>query len=440
MQFKRRPFILIMGLLLFTAACQSATFDAAPEGMALNPKETLEPEEKQDDRLKAEPFQADPPAGWGKAHQPFVMSLYEQVVQQQAEDENIFISPFSIAMALAMAYNGAEDETYSAMRDALKWNDFSEDEINAYFRTLLEGTGQAGDGVEAEIANSMWIRQGVPIRESFIERMQTWYHAEVHELDFNEESAAERINRWVQEKTKDTIDRIVEGPLDADTILFLINAIYFKGDWKKPFDPDETHEDTFYGVNGEYHHPFMVNRGRFLYREDKRSQMVALPYGDGRYSMIVLLPKPGHTWHDLHGLFTPEAWEKWMEELAVRPGTIELPKFRLEYDLDLNEVLDALGMGVIFDENQARFSRMVDLAIGQGKNAYIKKVRHKTFIDVHEEGTEASAVTSIEAGATAASPPEEPFAMKVDRPFMIVIMDNRTDTFWFVGSIGAPKL
>lgn len=428
---------MLVLLLALMAACQSAVI-SGPQGSDGVRGEGTGMENGDEQGKKAfQPYEAEPPEGWSEAHARFVMSLYEQILAESADDDNVFISPLSIAMALTMTYNGARGETEAAMSEALHLSGFERAEVNQFYRSLMEGIGHGDDGVEAEIANSLWIRQGLPIKPSFVDDAKTWYRADVSELDFDDDGAADQINRWVKAKTRDKIDQIVGAPIEADTIMYLLNAIYFFGQWKDPFDPDLTTEQTFYGIDGEYSHPFMFADGAYRYREDELAQMISLPYGDDRYSMEVLLPKPGRTLDELHDQLTPQDWEEWMTDMTKRKGSVYLPKFRLKYELDLKEVLSALGMGIAFEEQEADFSGMMDAV---NRNVFIKKVKHKTYIDVHEEGTEAAAVTSVEAGVTSASPPSERFEMKVDRPFVLAIVDRRTGSFLFLGSIGAPKL
>jgi serine protease inhibitor len=217
-------------------------------------------------------------------------------------------------------------------------------------------------------------------------------------------------------------------------VLYLINAIYFKGNWQKEFSKSATQEQPFTLLNGtRKQHPLMSQSGKYRYYENPEFQAISLPYGSGRLSMFVFLPKPNVKQADFYRNFTSENWQQWMKQFSSRSGQIVLPRFKLEYDITLNQALQALGMGVAF-QDQANFANMTP------KEVKIDEVKHKTFVEVNEEGTEAAAVTSVGIRATSAPPPEEaPFKMVVDRPFFCAIRDNQTGTILFMGSIVDPK-
>jgi serine protease inhibitor len=238
----------------------------------------------------------------------------------------------------------------------------------------------------------------------------------------------------VKDKTSGKIDRIIDS-ISSDTILFLINAIYFKGKWADEFAKDKTKEDVFNLESGSQKRvPMMTQSGSYKYYDGKSFQAVSLPYGGGRVSMYVFLPAKGTSLSEFQKGLSASSWEGWMREFAQTEGDITLPRFKIEYEIALNDALKSLGMESAFDPSRANFKGMVQ----SEQNVYISKVKHKTFVEVNEEGTEAAAVTSTEMRATSAMRPRERFRMVVDHPFFCAIRDNLTGTVLFMGSIMEP--
>ncbi|MEA5450720.1 serpin family protein [Leptolyngbya sp. CCNP1308] len=367
-----------------------------------------------------------------QAQLDFGFALFERL-RQATPDENVLVSPTSVALALAMAYNGAGGETQAAIAATLQLHDLDIDQLNAGNQALTEYLTQRDPEVALAIANSLWVNQDLPVRSDYVERMQTAYSAEVAALDFSQPTATDRINTWVKAKTRDRIPTIVDE-LPADQLLVLVNAIYFKGAWSEAFDPARTTDRPFTLASGEtVQHPLMAQQDDYLYLETDQFQSVSLPYGDASLSFEVILPAPGTDLATLAAQLTPENWQSWMVQMRSRPGEIQLPKLQFEYEADLIPTLQALGMGIAFEDG-ADFSGLTEL------DAFINQVRHKTFIEVNEAGTEAAASTAIGIMPTSiALPPDPPFEMVVDRPFLAAIRDRNTGTVLFVGAIVDPR-
>ncbi|WOD39281.1 serpin family protein [Nodosilinea sp. E11] len=363
----------------------------------------------------------------------FGFALFEQL-RQATPQENVLVSPTSVALALAMAYNGAGGETQQAIADALSLQGLDLDAINAGNQALTQYLTQLDPEVALEIANSLWVNETLPVRADYIDRMQTTYAAEVAALDFGQPSAVDRINDWVKTHTRDRIPTIVEQ-LPADQLLVLVNAVYFKGAWSEAFEPAQTRDRPFTLASGEtIEHPLMAQTGEYQYLETDQFQAVSLPYGNGSLSFEVILPAPGLDLAEFSSLLTAENWENWMGQLRSRPGRVQIPRFQFEYEANLIPALGALGMGVAFEAGKADFSGLTDL------DAFINQVRHKTFIEVNEAGTEAAASTAIGIMPTSMPmPPEDPFELVVDRPFVAAIRDRSTGTLLFVGAIVDPR-
>ena len=364
----------------------------------------------------------------------FAFKLYSQVVGQN-RDVNVFLSPASVALALAMAYNGAVGETRQAIAAALELGELDPEEVNHAAGAVLQELEHLDPRARLAIANSLWVNQDVILEPAFVERNREVYRAELAGLNFADPRSVAVINAWVREHTHGKIERIIEQ-IDASAILFLINAIYFKGDWTWQFDRKQTRDAPFTLLDGRQKlHPMMRQSGSYPYYEGDGFQAISLPYGAGRLSMYIFLPAPRSSLDALNRHLGSTRWNTWMRRFRKTEGSIALPRFKLEYEVTLNEALKALGMGVAFDPRRADFSAM---CAHTAQKVYLNEVRHKTFVEVNEEGTEAAAVTS--AGMVlAAFTPSRSFHMVVDRPFFCAIRDNQTGLILFMGAIVEPQ-
>ncbi len=356
----------------------------------------------------------------------FGFELLKQL--KEDEGENIFISPLSISIALAMTVNGADGETKQAMLEAIGQQGVSVADINESYQALINIIQYSDPSVQLSIANSLWGREDKNFDEKFIEANETFYGAKLTSLDFQDPSASKTINNWVKEKTEGKIEDIVEDEIHPNTVLFLINAIYFKGDWMEPFNENRTREKPFYNANGtETDVLMMANDGSFHYFEKELFQAVRLPYGEGRMAMDVYLPHQGVD--SFLDQLSSEQWQEWSGSFQSKQGYLEMPRFTLEYEKSLVDVLKTLGMEIAFNENMANFSKMAEIP----PNLYISEVLHKSFIEVNEKGTEAAAATSVEIREESA--PMYDFQMEVNRPFVYVIHDTTTETVMFIGTL-----
>ncbi|MEH1769438.1 MAG: serpin family protein [Nostoc sp.] len=363
----------------------------------------------------------------------FGFKLFSEVLKNDRGGNNIFISPSSVAIALAMTYNGASGSTQQAMAKTLELQGMNLPEINSSYAAVLKQLLDNPDAkVQLKIANSLWANQDVSFAPDFLKRTQDFYQAKVSNLNFKDAAASNIINNWVKENTNGKINKIVET-IEPNQVLFLINAIYFKGNWSNEFDKKETAQYPFYITSGRRkQHPMMSQKGDYKYYESEQFQAVSLPYGkDGKFSFYIFLPKQNSNLKVFYENLNVENWEKWMTQFNKQKGFIRLPRFKTDYEVTLNDALKSLGMEEAFS-NKANFS-------GMGKNFAISQVKHKTFIEVNEEGTEAAAATSVGMVATSLRQEPEPFRMIVDRPFFSAIRDNQTGSLLFMGSIIDPQ-
>jgi len=363
------------------------------------------------------------------ANTKFGFNLFNTLSKQQP-NQNIFISPTSVALALSMTYNGVSGETKQEMTKVLELTGMTPQEINAANQALQNSLQKVYPNVQVLIANSLWAKQGFSLKPEFRQINQEYYKANLTELDFTIPQAPSIINNWVSQKTQGKIDQIVKE-ISPDQVLFLINAIYFKGNWETPFDKSQTANKTFSLPDGSSkQHPMMSQEGIYGYYETDKFQAVSLPYGEeGALAMYIFLPNSNSNLATFLQQLTPENWNQWMLNLKFRreDGSIEIPRFKMEYEVELNSTLIALGMTGIFDMSKADFSPMTD------DNVAVDSVKHKTFVEVNEEGTEAAAVTSIDPSFGVR------FQMNVNRPFFCAIQDHTTGTILFMGTIVDPQ-
>jgi serpin B len=362
------------------------------------------------------------------ANNDFGFRLLSWLAQQEA-GKNIFISSFSVAMALTMVYNGAESKTKEALAELLGLSELGLQQINEANATLMSPTGVIDPKVQLIIANSIWLRNGITPSSNFIQQIKDYYSGEVTSLNFEQPSAADIINQWVADKTRNMISKIVK-PLDVSmAILILINAIYFKGIWATEFDKAQTVERDFHKLDGSRQPcPMMSQSGSYDYYEADDFQAISLPYGTGRISMYIFLPASTYSIHNFQKSINAKTWGNWLDGFGEAEGEVTIPRLKIEYGQDLLEGLIALGGSEIAGED---FS-----GIGAGP-LQISSVMHKAIVEVNEEGTEAAAVTAVLL-ARGVSRPSKRFTLIADRPFFMAIRDNVTGGVLFTGIVRDP--
>jgi len=333
---------------------------------------------------------------------------------------NLFISPLSVAMALAMAYNGAATTTAEAMRSTLELDGMTVAEVNEGYRSLIELLRNLDPRVHFQIANSVWYRQDYAVKQSFLDVNRDYYDAQVTPLDFLSPSAPATINAWVSQQTHG---------------LYLIDAIYFKGDWTAQFDANLTQPRPFRLEDRSYVNVPTMARGEAQLRTALRpnATVVDLPYGGQAFSMTIVIPDDSSSVDHLVMALTAEQWDDWTGNLRDGKAELQLPKFKLTNDLGLIPTLGSLGMGIAFgcEPLTADFT-----GIHEPSELCITEVKHKTYVDVNEEGTEAAAVTEVGVGFTCACGPQR---INIDRPFLFALRENLSGTILFMGVIRHPS-
>ncbi len=356
----------------------------------------------------------------------------------QTNSQNIVISPVSMSLAFNVLYNGSYGSTKDQLTNVLQIPGFSLFQLNEASKILMDRLTAPAQGITSNLSNSVWIRQGITLNDAVLKDAQAYYNAYVTNLDFTEPEASKTINDWVFGNTAGKIASVVPEQIDTAVASYIINTAYFNGVWKYKFDPEKIAERDFYKQDGSKSptQSMEMNRKDFLYVENDAFQAVKLPYGaDQKFSMVVLLPKDLGV-NNLLGKFDIINWQNWLEGFKEKEGTLYLPKFKLDYGGSMVSPLKEIGMVLPFDAEKADFSKLS--ADGMSKDFYVSNVIHKTYIDVNEEGTEATAVTVIEVGITSAKPikPEDlPFVMDVNKPFFFAIINEETQANLFVGIV-----
>ncbi len=362
-----------------------------------------------------------------QANTSFGLGLFREVYAAETAKPNVFLSPLSAHMALGMTLNGATGQTFDAMRSTLGFGGIQERDINASYEQLTPMLVGLDPRVQISIANSMWYRQGFPVRSEFTDALKRHFDAEVRGLDFASSSAPATINAWVRDKTRGRIPTIVDQ-IRADEVMFLINAVWFKGKWTNEFDPRETRTGTFRRADGRtVQAQFMNRNGTLAHFSNESFGAVDLPYGGGAWRMTLLLPHEGAGLSSVVNSLTPERWAQWIGSLRDGRASISLPKFKLTYETHLNDALSKMGMAVAFRPGVATFDRIA------AADLFITTVKQKTFVEVNEEGTEAAAATSVGVGVVSAPP-----SFVFDRPFIVAIRERLSGTILFIGAVGDP--
>lgn len=361
----------------------------------------------------------------------FGFELFQRVYSFEEEAENIMVSPLSVALALAMTYNGAEGETKSAMEVTLRLSGLTTDEINRSYQTLVESLKSLDSKVLLEIANAIFYRSGFEVENQFVTSNTTYYDAEISALDFSQSSALETINDWVNQKTHTKIPTIIDR-ISPNHVMFLLNAIYFKGTWTREFNKENTTRKVFkQGNNQQTEVDMMHSQDTVAYLKGDQFSAIRLPYGKENYNMYVVLPDEIDGLNNLIDNLNPGNWAQWMKGMTEkRPVEIFLPKLKFPYEIKLNDVLTDMGMGIAFT-GSADFS-----GINKNGGLCIDYVKHKSFIEVNEEGTEAAAVTIVAIERTSAT--DDKVYFNANHPFLFVITEKTTGAILFIGTVKNP--
>ncbi len=361
----------------------------------------------------------------------FAFDIFTQVLNSSEESENILISPLSISIALSMTLNGADGDTRDAIIEALRLQGITPDEVNNSYKSLAKELLSVDKRVLISIANSVWTEEEFPVRQAFIDILNNYYDAESRSFDIHDPSTPDIINTWIEEKTNKLIKNMI-SELDDNTVMLLINAIYFKGKWKNQFDASKTTNGPFYKAdNTLVDVPMMKQTENFKAFSGNGFIIAELPYGQGNYVMDVLIPDNGKSLSTFITEINDANFTSWLSQMDSRKTDITFPRFKYEYKKELKEILSDMGMGIAFTDN-ADFSEISELY-----DLYISFIKHQAFIETNEEGTEAAAATVV--GFEVTSAPDF-LVLNLDRPFIYIIRETTTNSIVFMGRLSDPSV
>ena len=369
------------------------------------------------------------------ANNQFAIAMYRQINGHTGQaDDNVFFSPYSLSTAMAMLYAAAEGETKAQIQKTFYYP--SMDILNPNSAALYNQFNKPNPDYKLATVNDLWMEQGLTPTKSYVDTVQRYYGGQVTNLDFESNPNPSRliINKKIAQHTNQLIPELLpKGSIKPITVAVLTNAVYFKGDWKVPFEVDTTTDQPFYNPMGTSSNVKMMQlQSYFRYNEDKQVQVVQLPYKGDNLSMLVVLPKSKDkaAMQQLVRDLSADKIKQWSKDLVGQEVNVHLPKFRLEAGYQMKNLLTDMGMPRAFEK-------------GAGFNLFdnsppikIDDVYHKAVVIVDEKGTEAAAATGIVADATAASAP--PPVFKADHPFIFMIKDNKTDAILFLGQVNKP--
>ncbi|CAN5317162.1 serpin family protein [soil metagenome] len=357
----------------------------------------------------------------------FAFDLAKQVNTAEGQTRNVFISPLSLHIALGMILNGANGQTAQEIQKTLKLDAQTLAEANTTYQNLMENLPTVDPGVTVTLANSVWNRNTFPVETSFQDILKTTFKADVSAENFDDPATVGKINAWASQKTNGKIPKVIDQIQEND-VMFLLNALYFKGDWKTQFDPSKTMDSPFNLASGGTTSVKMM-RLENVFRQAFRSTYTAieLPYGSDKYAMTVLLPSQNTTADALINSLSSTDWAQLQKDMTAGEIDFGLPKFTLSYEIKLNNALSALGMPTAFTD-RADFTK-----INAKGGLTLSFVKQNTFVAVDEKGTEAAAVTTGGVSTTSARVPT-----LCDRPFVFVIHEKTSGTVLFVGKIADP--
>lgn len=346
--------------------------------------------------------------------------------------DNWLVSPFSLQCALGMLSNGANGETHDEILYTLGLSQYSQEEVNVYFKKLIEGLHTVNSAITVKTSNSVWGNAGVPLKDDFQKMNIENYFAMVSQLDFSDPSAVDQINAWCNQTTEGLIPSILDEVNPTATV-YLLNSLYFKARWESEFAPEKTQEGDFNTSSGKVvKADFMQAQRMAAYVENEWFTSKSLSYQNDSYVMRLILPQPEISIDQVLQALSESDGNLW-KNVILADINLKMPRFTLENKMDLIPALQALGMKKAFT-NEADFSSMSDIA------TYISLVQQATRLKVDEEGSEGAAVTVIEGYLSDLMRPlpEEEVDFFLDRPFLFQIIESSTGTVLFMGQVGSP--
>jgi serine protease inhibitor len=373
-------------------------------------------------KIEAKPL-ASPVDKISVANNKLAFKFLNATIKSNAKDD-IVISPLSLTTVLALTQNGAAGNTKEEMLKVLELKGCDNNTINESYKNIIANFNSL-KGIETKMADSVWIKKGLQVKEEVKNIGRNYFEADVNEVDFSKKETIDTINNWVSERTAGKIKKIMDST--DDTAMALINTLYFKGKWREPFNDRFTSKQNFTSSEGDVKKiDMMSGRLEVEYLRGSNFEAVRLPYEDNNFGMYIFLPSRGTNINAFMKDMNYDSWNKYMNEFTSKQVMVKLPRFKIEYEQKLNDMLSGMGMKAAFQDN-ADFSNITDK-----KNLYISMVKQKCYIDVNEAGTEAAAATIVEMKVTSMII-DHPIEFTADRPFMYAIADKKTGLLMFMG-------
>lgn len=417
---KKKVWSGFLGLMMAGALlCQAAgcgSIVEQPEASSENGNSGIEPTGKDSEQKTDERF-AD-------SYMNFALELFQESVKEST-GENVLIAPFSVQLALAMSANGANGETKTQMEEVIS-SGMTIEELNEYWGDYLNGS----DKTQLKIANSIWIRdedENIQIEEGFIEKNASYYGAEILKKPFDQQTLAD-INQWISDHTDGMIENMLDR-MDSSSVVYLVNALAFEGEWKEVYSSDQVSDGIFTTEAGEKQTVSMMYSSENYYLEGKNATGFMKKYKDGKYSFVALLPKEGMSIEEYVSGLDAKTLQDTLESKQITTVDTCLPKFSCDYGISMRQILEDMGMEAAFDHEAADFSKLGTISQG---NIYLDEVLHRSFITVDELGTKAGAATVVaKDGCALIETPE----VYLDHPFFYMILDDETNLPVFMGIV-----
>jgi len=361
----------------------------------------------------------------------FGLSLFKRLNAQKQANQNVVISPLSTSMVLGMAYNGVGNETRDKFAEILGWDQVSLRELNLYNKRLINHLHQESQNIQMNISNSVWFNKRLSVNFDFLKRNRENFQAFSSAID-GDQSTSRLINRWVAQSTNNKIKKVIDE-VSASDMLYILNATYFKGNWKNDFNESKTKESKFHLEDGTTKPVRMMwQKADLKYFDGDRFQLVELPYENESYCMYILLPDDDVKLDQLIGTLDYESWHKNKNKLSLKRNiNFGMPRFHCEHAIKMQDLLAGMGLENLFYDRNNDLSGITDNQVA------ISEMMHKAAIDVDEKGTEASAATSVARSFTTLVE-DDPFSLIVNRPFVFAIEEKRSNTLLFIGKISKP--
>ncbi|MDV3426439.1 MAG: serpin family protein, partial [Bacillota bacterium] len=365
-----------------------------------------------------------------KSTSDFSIELFKK---SYTKGKNSLISPASVYLALGMTANGADGNTLKEFEAVLGRHNLNINDLNTFYNSLTRELTDA-TSEKFSIANSIWYRQNenLDIKKDFLQTNADYYGAAAYKADFNSKSTINDINNWVKNNTHNQIDKIIDQ-IDSNTIMYLINTVYFEDEWEIPYTKNDVRKAPFKLQDGTNKTTEFMHSEEYGYLKDDKAEGFIKPYKNGKYSFAALLPDEGVNIDSFISSLSGEDFINLLKNKSNETVSADLPKFKADYKMELNDTLKQMGLKDCFISGSANFSKM---AAGNAGEIYLSNVLHKTFIAVDTKGTKAGAVTKVEMTCKGIASSQHNITL--NRPFVYAIVDNKTNLPLFIGTMTNP--